>query len=261
MKKLISLILLVASPFCMATPKRIEMIFLSPSKTSVLLRMIEQINFYNEIKKVAQADNMDGCQPMGDGCFHPQYGYIEKTPDVMKKPVLIGEDELKLKTINAIETNLINCDKGNYFDIYCGKSKGFNVVFDTEVWFDTSSSLKTVDYNRDPDQCKRREFLELVAKGCKGKVDFSIYNTSKKQVGEYSSACLAYGTNDEKRLLTWMKDSTSNRLLIVTDIDEMSQEMQQFLSANGAKTIGDGVKAFTADDLVKYATEFIKGCK
>lgn len=261
MKKIISLLLLVIAPVCMATPKKIEMIFLSPLKTSALLKMIEQINFYQEIKKVAQNESLEGCQPMGDGCFHPQYGYIEKAPEVKNKPVLIGEEELKLKTINAIETNLINCDKGNYFDIYCGKSKGFNAVFDTEVWFDTSSSLKTVDYNRDPDQCKRREFLELVAKGCKGKVDFSIYNTSKKQVGEYASACLAYGTNDEKRLLTWMKDSTSNRLLIITDIDEMSQEMQQFLSVNGAKTIGDGVKAFTADDLVKYATEFIKGCK
>ncbi len=261
MKKIIISIMLVISSFAYATPKKIEMIFLSPSKTSALLETIDHLNFYYEIKKVAQAENLEGCQPMGDGCFHPQLGYIEKMPEVKAKPNLIGDEELKLKTINAIETNLINCEKGNYFDIYCGKSKGYNAVFDTEVWFDTSSSLKTVDYNRDPNNCKRREFLELVAKGCKGKVDFSIYNTSKKQLGEYSSACLAYGTNDEKRLLTWMKDSTSNRLLIITDIDEMSQEMQEFLSVNGAKTIGDGVKAFTADDLVKYATEFIKGCK
>jgi hypothetical protein len=242
-----------------ATPKKIEMIFLSPPKTAAILEMIDKIEMIKKYKKYTELD-MTNCTPMGDGCFHPQYGYIEKSEAPKVQPKLVSDEEVKLKTFNAVEANMINCDKGNYFDIYCGKASVGVKTFENEIWFDTSSSLRSVDYNKDPNNCDRRVFLEAVAKKCKGKVDFSVYNTSLKQVGEYSSVCMAYGTNDEKRLLTWMKDSKTNRLLIVTDIDELSSEMRSFLEMNGAKMIGDGVKAFTTDDLIKYANDFSRGC-
>ena len=55
--------------------------------------------------------------------------------------------------------------------------------------------------------------------------------------------------------------SKAKKLYIVTDIDEMSQEMRTFLDENGAKIIGDGTKAFTSLDLINYANELIKDCK
>jgi len=247
-----------------ATPQKIEMIFLSPAKVSMLLEQLDKMEKRSMSKHIAQAD-MENCVPMGDGCFHPQYGYIEKKPDVGTSAKAIAdkkeEKEVELKNFNALETNMVSCDKNNYFDIFCGKERPSSAPAEIEVWFDISSSLKTVDYNKDPDHCARRSFIEKVQLTCKSKVNVSVYNTSIKQVGENSSVCMSYGMNDQARILRWMKDSKAKHLLIITDIDEMSVEMRSFLESNGAKMTGDGVKAFTANDLIDYAKEFTKMCR
>lgn len=248
----------------LATPQKIEMIFLSPAKVSMLLEQLDKMNTTKMSKYVAQATNMEHCVPMGDGCFHPQLGYVEKQPEKKPSEKEIAdrneEKAVELKNFNALETNMVSCDKNNYFDIFCGKEKANAAPAEIEVWFDISSSLKTVDYNKDPDHCARRSFIEKVQLTCKSKVNVSVYNTSIKQVGENSSVCMAYGMNDQARILRWMKDSKAKHLLIITDIDEMSAEMRSFLESNGAKMTGDGVKAFTANDLVDYAKEFTKMC-
>ena len=244
-----------------ATPKKIEMIFLSPQKISMIIELLDKYDVMKKSVNLAQND-MANCVPMGEGCFHPQYGYIEKKMEVAKnEPVLLEEKKIELKTFNALETSLINCDKNNYFDIFCGKERANAAASELEIWLDISSSLRTVDYNKDPDYCARRTFIEKVMEGCKNKVNVSVYNTSIKQLGDHSTACMAYGTNDESRLVRWMKDSKAHHLLLVTDIDEMSIEMRDFLESNGAKLTGDGVKAFTSKDLIDYAKEFIKMCK
>jgi len=146
---------------------------------------------------------------------------------------------------------------------FVGKEKASKISkpVDVEVWFDISSSLKSVDYNKDVGYCSRRTFATHVMEGCKERVRFSVYNTALKEAGELSSVCDSYGTNDEARLLQWMKDSQAKTLLIVTDIDEMSAPMRAFLDEKGAKMIGDGVKPFTALDLESYAKEFSKMCR
>ncbi len=258
------LILCLLPTLAMATPQKIEMIFLSPEKISMLLEQLDKLDTTKMYKHIAQAD-MDNCVPMGDGCFHPQYGYIEKKsekkPDAKEIADRNEEKAVELKNFNALETNMINCDKNNYFDIFCGKVRADTAAAEIEIWFDVSSSLKTVDYNKDPDHCARRSFLEKVQLTCKSKVNVSVYNTSIKQVGENSSVCMSYGMNDQARILRWMKDSKAKHLLIVTDIDEMSAEMRSFLESNGAKMTGDGTKAFTANDLIDYAKEFTKMCR
>ncbi len=241
------------------------MIFLSPQKVSMLLELLDKNQNQKAFKMLAQSEN-EKCIPMGEGCFHPQYGYMEKAPiekpNVKNAPLPVASDpDLKLKTFNAVETNMINCDKNNYFDIYCGKEKAKGRNAEIEIWFDVSSSLRNVDYNKDPDYCARRTFLTKVMEGCKDKVRASIYNTSLKEIGETSSACLSYGTNDESKLIQWMKGSEAKKLLIVTDVDEMSSAMKEFLDERGAKLIGDGVKPFSANDLVDYARDFSKSCK
>lgn len=249
----------------MAIPQKIEMIFLSPQKVSQLLELIEKQSNTTLLGFLAQADQeLKNCMPMGDGCFDPQLGYIEKRPDGNTKspPIAIPKDpELQLKTFNAVETSLVNCDKGNYFDIYCGKERAKGKPAEIEIWFDISSSLRTVDYNKDADHCNRRTFMAKVMEGCKDKVRVSVYNTSLKEIGDFSSVCLSYGTNDETKLIQWMKASEAKTLVLVTDIDEMSQAMKEFLFLRGASMIGDGVKPFSSTDLVNYANDFIKTCK
>ena len=258
--KPIMISMLLLPSIVMAAPQKIEMIFLSPLKVSQIIQELDQRDAIRFSKKIAQ-NEMANCVPMGDGCFHPQLGFIEKTELEKNKPTLAEDKKLELKTFNATETSLVNCDKNNYFDIFCGKEKANTPFADIEIWFDISSSLKTVDYNRDPDQCARRSFMEKVKLVCKNKVSVSVYNTSLKQMGDHSGVCLAYGTNDQSRLLRWMKDSKAKQLLIVTDIDEMSVEMRDFLESNGAKMTGDGVKAFTSKDLIDYAEVFTKMCR
>lgn len=250
----------LATQFAYAAPKKMEMIFLSPDKLSMLENYIENLVDLKLYKKIA-LNELDNCVPMGDGCFHPQYGYIEKS-DAKKTadPKIVNEQDMKLKTFNSVETSLVNCDKNYYFDIYCGQARKEKRFAEFEIWFDISSSLKQVDYNKDPNFCKRRTFLEKVMAKCKNNVSYSIYNTSLKQGGDITSVCMSYGINDEKRLISWIKDSQAQKLLLITDIDEVSEEMRSFMSEIGAKTQGDGVKAFTASDLVQYANEFVKGC-
>lgn len=246
----------------MATPKKMEMIFLSPKKIVMTIELLEHYQLIKHSKQYAE-NEMHDCLPMGDGCFHPQYGFIENDSakkNIVAKPTLLEERKLELKNFNAIEMHLIDCDKNNYFDIFCGKEGPPPPVREVEIWFDVSSSLKSVDYNKDPDYCGRRSFMEKVIQGCKGKVNISIYNTSLKQMGDYASVCMNYGTNDQAKMLKWMRASEAKYLLMVTDVDEMSREMRDFLEANGAKIVGDGVKAFTSDDLIDYAKDFIKMC-
>lgn len=239
-----------------ATPVKIEMIFLSPQKITSLLQQLDQLEKIKMASYTAQAD--DKCVPMGDGCFHPQLGYIEK-PSETKRPML-EEKPNEVKTINSLETSLINCDKNNHFDIFCGQARPESPPAETEVWFDISSSLKEVDYSKDQVNCARRTFMNAVLSECKGNVRFSLYNTALKEIGDHSGACLAYGTNNADKLVKWIKESKAQELLLVTDIDEMSPEMKELLSENGAKIMGDGVKAFTAADLIDYAKEFSKHC-
>jgi hypothetical protein len=248
-----------------AAPKKMEMIFLSPQKISMIIELLDKYDVMKKSAHLAQND-MDKCLPMGEGCFHPQYGFIEnKIGDNLERskndPTLLEDKKFELKTFNAVDTSLINCDKNNYFDIFCGKEGNNSQPSEIEIWFDISSSLRTVDYNKDPEQCARRIFMENVMESCKSKVSVSIYNTSIKQMGDYSGVCLAYGTNDEKKLVKWLEASKARHLLLVTDIDEMSAEMREFLDSNGAKMTGDGVKAFTSKDLIDYAKEFTKICK
>lgn len=266
MIKFFGLSLLLLSCQSFASPQKIEMIFLSPQKVSELLEQIKKQNTStNLLGFLAEADlDLKNCTPMGDGCFDPQLGYIEKKPEGSGRnsPIVLPKDpELQLKTFNALETNLVNCDKGNYFDIFCGKERARGKPAEIEVWFDISSSLRTVDYNKDPDHCNRRTFMTKVMEGCKDKVRVSVYNTSLKEVGDFSTVCMAYGMNDESKLLQWLKDSQAKTLVLVTDIDEMSQALKDFLSERGAKMIGDGVKPFSSTDLVNYANDFIKTCK
>lgn len=266
MKKLFLAFAILCSLDLKAAPQKIEMIFLSPQKISQLLKLIDKNKTDNSLGLLAAGDaDSAACVPMGDGCFHPQFGYMDKKPDAsgVKTPAIVvpKDPELELKTFNAVETNMINCDKENYFDIFCGKARATAKPADVEIWFDISSSLRTVDYNKEADQCARRTFMTKVMEGCKSNVRVSVYNTALKEVGDFSSVCMAYGTNDASKLLQWMKASSAKTLLIVTDIDEVSREMRDFLEERGAKIIGDGVRPFSSTDLINYANDFVKTCK
>lgn len=256
MKKII--LLLCYLNIANATPKKIQIIYLSPPimKNSFLKKINPSIYL------ASYEDNLENCVPMGEGCFHPQIGYLDKRPEKIETPKLLFENEkIELNTFNSNETNLINCDKENFFDLYCGKtSKENKTNNEIEVWFDISTSLRSVDYVKDANHCDRSLFISRLFPKCFDKVKISVFNTILKSIDIYSNVCTSYGTNDSKRLLKWIKESQAKTLLIVTDVDEVSKEMKEFFSIEGAISIGDGVKAFTSTDLVSYANEFSLNC-
>ncbi len=239
-----------------ALPRKVSVFFLSAltqQKSTWLPNGVELLG------KIAQNEIYE-CQPMGGGCFHPQLGFIED-PDQLTK-----EDEaqpLKLKTMNAIETNVMDCDDNYYFDMYCGKAKP--VVKQTkaklELWIDTSSSLRAVDNVQAENFCYRKSFAERVVEGCGDKVRISLFDTSKKAMGAFNDLCGSYGLNDQTRLMKWIEDSTADHLVLVTDIDELSMRLSDFLDRIGAKIYGVGTTGLEGPQFTDYAKEIAKSCQ
>jgi len=260
LKRLCFIVLIAISLKLQAAPDRLEFIFLSESPVNALLKKINKpLTLYSSI---AQNDDDDyDCTPMGDGCFHPQLGYIEKKPSKIKKKK-IKVNPIKLKTINSEGVGLVDCKKGNYFDIFCGKSTSIAASSEMEVWFDISSSMRKMDYSKKSDYCGRRSLATRVLDGCpKGVVSFSVFNTSIKQAGELSTTCESHGSNNPKRLMEWIERSKAKYLLVVTDIDELSIELRDFIHKHGAKVYGTDIKDFRSSELANFSKNIIKTCK
>ena len=238
-----------------ATPKKVEIVFLSEAKATSLINPL-----WMPLALTAQADWDKDCVPTGDGCFHPQLGYVEK--DGIKKPKPLEESK-PLKTFNSSDVNLVDCREGEYFDIFCGKEKKEEIVSnDVEIWIDTSASLRKMDFSTDPARCVRRSFVEKIQKQCgAGKVVVQTYDTSIKTMGSLEGLCQNYGTNDVSRLIKWIKASNAKYLLIVTDLDELSRELRDFLDSIEAVYHGGDLKSYTAKELEGFVDVVKKHCK
>ncbi|MCK5074058.1 MAG: hypothetical protein KAQ98_11580 [Bacteriovoracaceae bacterium] len=244
-----------------AVPRNVEVWFLSAPKTASineLLDSIEKMEFYSMLVEVDPYE----CVPMGDGCFHPQTGFSPKKPMVLKK--VIRERPTQLKTINAVDVSLVECDKNNYFDIFCGKSKKIKKLSKNrlEIWVDISASLRQVDYSKKPDYCERRSFVAKVIDNCpENKVQVAIFNTAIKEMGDLASLCANYGLNNEDRLIEWIERSEAEKVIVITDINEYSSKFSDYLESIGATIKGVGVTGIFAKELVDMSSEVISYCK
>lgn len=244
-----------------------EVYFLAPRVVSQLEKSLKEFAQYPIVSSSVELTQKYDCTPMGDGCFHPQLGFIKEHADSLTKEEFEKkktEKTLKqLKTINSMDVNVIDCKDGNYFDIFCGKAKkDLAPAGDMEVWIDTSSSMKRVDFNGDEDHCLRRSFAEKLIHSCpKAKLSISVFNTSKKMLGGHDTLCLNYGLNDEKRLMRWIENSRAKHLVIVTDVDELSPSLRTFLDNNGAIMHGGDYANFDGEKLIKASSELINSCK
>ncbi len=260
MKILFFVFLMLVHSFSYATPKKIVIYFLSPVKTSFIPKSKDVI--FNKAIAQNDASFSEQCVPMGEGCFHPQLGFVNSKPIENKAPSIIESEKLELKTFNAIDTSIIDCKKDYHFDIFCGKtSKDSSWNGKLEVWFDISSSLREVDFSKDVENCHRRSFYEGLQKKCDKGLRAAVYNTSIKELGDHSTLCMSYGTNNEKKLVEWIKASNAQKLVIVTDIDELSRSFRDFLEEEGAELIGEGVKPFTVKNLVDDIDKLSNTCR
>ncbi len=240
-----------------ALPKSVEVIFLSSTKEKSTNKIIKNKNL------IAAKEN---CVPMGDGCFHPQYGLLDpKEGQKIKpliddsKPVLKGTDT-ELKTFNAIESDMVDCKKDFFFDIFCGKAKPIQKgPKDLEVWIDTSSSMRRVDFSKEENHCYRRSFIERLKNSCE--VSVATFDTSIKSLGGLNNLCINYGLNDQERIMDWIQRSNAKKLIIVTDIDEATLELRDYLFKIGAKIHGADMGDFDGHRLLNYISKLSKKCK
>lgn len=259
--KIFLLLLIFGMRNSFADVKSLKVIFLSrPQQTS--------FNFKKTYQWVspmmAQSDPMDNCQPYGDGCFHPQLGYIEDPEKVKESNKNKLQEEVQLKTINAEEVNLINCDKEYYFDLYCGKAKkgkkakSFNSK--NQLWIDVSSSMRQVDFSEDSAYCERRRFVAKIQKDCGSGLDIYTFNTGRQTMGALESVCINSGTNNGARLVQWLKETQAENIVIVTDVDEYVGEFREYLDLFGAEIEGIGVKPIYASDLFEKSGQLKSFC-
>ncbi len=218
---------------------------------------------YSAIAQVNLKEEEFKCEPFGEGCFHPQLGYIEEQGKVMKARERKLKD-VEVKTINAEEVNLIDCDKEYYFDMYCGQANKKNaqksVPSHFELWVDVSSSMRQVDFSSDQSYCERRRIVAKLKDSCKGKVDIYSFNTSRKSLGQLENACLNHGTNDGGRIVKWLKQTDAKNVVIITDVDEYIGEFREYLDLVGAKITGIGVEPFFAENLYSSIDKFSSFC-
>lgn len=261
------LLLALISFNLLAEPEYVEIWFLSESKTAINLDLFP----VRTIATTAQVPPGTPCTPYGDGCFHPQYGYFEKDSgnkgDLAaledKKP----KSDVKADSISNMNTDLVNCDRNYYFDMFCGKAKPEMKVREKqkltklEVWLDTSSSFRLIDPTKDG-QCYRGSLMKRLRDQCGGNVSFSVFDTGKREVSQASVACDSVGLNDTDRIIRWIDNNESKTLIVVTDIHEYNMKLADYLETINAKIRGEIPRAeFVSGDLLSQVDRLKKLCR
>jgi hypothetical protein len=239
-----------------AVPGELHFFFISPESAVLLKKMDFKIKFSNTLLSQATTEKEE-CVPMGDGCFNPQIGFVEGDAGADTK-----ENAKPLKTINAEDVSLVNCDKDNYFDIYCGKAKAEAKPSGVEFWIDTSSSMRSIDFSADASYCERRTLASKIRNSCGSRIDIHIFDTSKKQAGSLDTVCQNYGLNNQKKLIQWIEESRAKAVYILTDKDEFSIELRDYLHSISAKIYGGDSGTYTMKSMGKFITDAAsKHCK
>ncbi len=261
---MIYLLVLLMTGMTYAAPSVLEVWFLSAPKTSNLEPLLKE-----RVPASLVAQNLQ-CQKMGDYCFDPQFGLYKPGDENLEEKVeteAAAKDAIgqTISPAQSIDRNLINCDKENYFDIFCGKAKPVDAEksLSYEIWIDTSSSMREMDYTDKEGGCYRKSMMKrLDDAGCgfNSKVNVMMFDISMKQAGAMDSLCLNIGLNDYKKMIDFIERSTAKKLIIITDIYEFHKEYADYLESKNAVIRGDKGD-LSAKDLLDQVDHLAKLCK
>lgn len=239
-----------------AAPKHIEVWFLSADKKSTVLNQVRDTYF--SFKPTVSRQ----CEPVGDYCFDPQYGLYK--PDNEWEAVSFGDSKIegRLKP-TGFDRDLIDCDKKNGFDIFCGKARAEKKdLYELEVWIDTSGSMREFDFTDEHGGCYRKSLITRLDSQCAmgRKLNVMMFDTSIKQVGSIDTLCINNGLNSTARLIDWIERSEAKSLVIVTDLNEYTKELADFLETKNAKLKGEKGD-LTARALLDEVSTLVRMCK
>ncbi|MBL7663685.1 MAG: hypothetical protein JNM93_01030 [Bacteriovoracaceae bacterium] len=248
----------------LAVPEQLEVWFLSelkPEKTTFVFPSPFEFS-----RLMVEAEYK--CIPMGDHCFDPQIGLYDKAqPGKMidAAPSLVEEDTGGPPPASSLDRNMIDCKKEEHkFDIFCGKAKSkTSKPANVEMWIDVSSSLSRIDPLDKNHDCYRKSLVRRIHDSCKeGEVDFYVYNTNKKQLGDWDTLCTNVGLNTAKGLINWIKENESKKLIIITDVHELSKEFTDFVMSIGGNMRGENEREpLDAKTMLDVIPTIAKSCE
>lgn len=255
---MLSVFLFLFSLMTSAAPAHLEVWFLSTEKKSALNELIdERIRFSHKMVERQ-------CEKVGDYCFDPQYGLYRPESEWEAVPLKQTGIEGKELPKTGFDRNLIDCDKSNAFDIFCGKARAQAAApkMDLEVWIDTSSSMREMDFTDEHGSCFRKSFMTRLDSECSfgKKLNIMIFDSSIKQLGSFDSLCINSGLNSTARMIDWIERSEVKNLILVTDINEYTKEFADFLTIKNAKMRGEKGE-FSARSLLEEVSHLAKMCK
>lgn len=244
----------------LAAPRELEVWFLSAHKKAQLEQLINEKPFVMRAR-TAQLQ----CQEMGDFCFDPQYGLYKK--DDIGAEVDAGKVETmkapEIPAAKSIDRDLIDCDPKNYFDMFCGKArKAAQANIKLELWIDTSSSMREMDFSDKEGGCFRKSMMKRLDESCgfNEKVNVMMFDTSIKQAGSMDALCNNQGLNDMKRLMDWIERSDAKKLIVITDIYEFHKEFSDFVEKKNGKLRGDK-DPMVASQLLDMVDDLARSCR
>jgi len=249
-------------------PKKFEVWFINTSASKQTSQILDKLERYKLGPMVVE--NKRQCQPMGDYCFDPQYGLYKMEGDSVQNVNDYTNLDSKENYDDfdegaGVDRDLINCDKGNFFDLYCGKAKsrGKQVKAKISMWIDVSATMKQVDFDGYESQCKRESMLRRLNMTCKfgSELKVHIFNESKKELGMMDRVCLNSGLNRTDRIMKDIKLSNVDHLIVITDIFEATEEFVEFIEAQKEGSHKGVDSPFFAQDLKEQVPRLAKACK
>ncbi|MBA2403756.1 MAG: hypothetical protein H0V66_03210 [Bdellovibrionales bacterium] len=258
MIKIVLLLFLLQS--AMAAPQSLEVWFISAHKKAEVQQLINERPY---VLKALTAELK--CEVMGDFCFDPQFGLYKK--DDMSFDVdttkAVNEKTPSIPAATSIDRNMIDCDPKNYFDIFCGKArKEAQANFKMDLWIDTSSSMREMDFSDKDGSCFRKSMMKRLDESCpfNKNVNVMMYDTSIKQAGSMDALCINQGLNDSKRLIDWIERSDAKKLVVITDIHEFTVEFADYIESKNGKIRGDK-EPLVAAKLLDMVDDLAKSCR
>ncbi len=249
------------SSIAMATPQNIEVWFLSAHKKAAIQDYVKEKPYvYRSLTAELE------CQQMGEYCFDPQYGLYKKDDDSAEVDTSKVSEEKgpAIPPAKSVERDLIDCDPKNFFDIFCGKAKKEAAKVNTklDLWIDTSSSMREMDFSDKEGGCYRKSLMTRLDKTCgfNQKVNVMMYDTTIKQAGSIDALCNNVGLNDTKRLIDWIERSEAKTLVLITDIYEFNKEFADYIESKHGKFRGDK-DPLVAAQLLDMVDDLEKACR
>jgi hypothetical protein len=260
---------------CIARAKNVEIWFLNSRKIKKSVEHPFKINLFQHVLLAQMAPN---CIPVDGYCYDAALGIYVKPEQLTHTHPVVNEPNANDETEQASASfdgpiptskadqlqnaNLIECDQNQFFDLFCGEAQKTKPLVNSgfEVWIDTSSSLYAIDPEGDTRNCARKTFIDELKHNCQD-LKYFAFDTNKKAVTNTQDLCLNVGLNDTKKLISWIEESTAERLIIITDIGEYTTELSNYMTKIAGQLKGAEVEEpLTPAELVSHASLVAKFC-